>query len=1350
MAVNSTGIGAANEGDIYVTDRANHRVQRFDADGEFIWAIGRDVIAAGKPGDLGDVFEKCTVAEDCKAGSFGATTDGPVGEFDDPSAIAIDQATGDLYVSDRDNRRIQQFDADGNFVRMWGFDVIVAGQPNGNGTGFEVCDMSNGNAQTDCKQGVAGNGVGQLGSSGLGTALRIAIRPSEGSPAIRKVFVADTQNRRINTYNFDGSAPASIGSSAVFGVSQPTALAVDSRGIVYASNSSNGNQVERYDSENANGGGVGFLPPITAESSTPPGPLLTGIAGTTGGLAVDPDSDGVGPDEDVLYVHRDPSASGQPTVVQQFGPLNDPGPTVAPTASDANDHMASAGLGNVTGAFDFDSASGRLFAAATNNVLGLPSGHRVYIFEHVDPPVAAMSPVTFGATSATFEGQIDATGSPTSYRFEYREAAEAEWIAVPQPDGDAGSADGFVSVGPHTVEGLEPNTEHEVRLTASKPFNGPSHTSAPVSFTTPTGPPRIVGAGTYVDHSANSAILFATIDPQSSPTAYRFEYGTDASYGQSTPLESVGSSADERVMVARIGGLTPGVTYHFNAVATNVAGTTESGDLTFTKSALPSCPNEALRSGSSAKLPDCRAYEMVSPLDKNGGDIATATVRGGIASARDTAYRQAAVGGGKVTYSSASAFAGAPGGHFSNQYLSGRGSTGWSTAPISARRGRTVLDPPVAVDPSFWEAGEFFQGFSPDLSSAWALDSNLEPLSTDALDGYVNLYRRDTSSLTDEALTDDGPSDDAPYGPTSVELDVQGFTDLGGLRFGGASADLRHQVFVANAALTPDAVVAPTAAQNKGQVYDLVDGQLHMVSVLPNGSPATTNSFPGTASLSTFYETRNASVRNAVSADGSKVFWSTTSADNGAGALYVRENPERPQSTSGCEPEKACTVLISAGPAWFWGASHDGSKALFSLGNAVDDKDLYVFDVASRTATLIAEQAWGVSAASDDLSHVYYVSREDRDGAGPAQAGENNVYDYHQESSTLVGAVPSVDVTGVQQIIGDHTDTSAGMVGRLLGGNPSPHHTQSRTTPSGRYFVFMSTSTDLADVVAGYDNTDLHTGEPDFEVYRYDAEAADPDRLSCVSCNPAGIRPRGVLLRFPYSPTDARFTAFPELRTAATIPTHEHDNYASRVVSDDGSRIFFHTEEALLPQDANGVQDLYQWQAEGTGECVVGAEGHFAGNDGCLRLISSGRSGAPSEFVDATPDGEEVFLSTAEGLDPRDPGLRDVYVAKSGGGFPLPSPVAPCEGEACQSPPPPPGFDTPASSVFSGPGDPDVSVKPRCKRGQVRRGSRCVARRASRRKCKRGSRASRRCSRRAGRLSNTQQRRTNKSRRAGK
>lgn len=128
VAVNSEGKGVGGGvGDVYVADRGNNRIQRFDADGNFISAFGQDVVESG-PGNLGNSYEICRAADGdvCKAGIVSVSTGGAMSG---PRAIAVDQETGNVYVADGGFRRIQEFSAAGAFVRAWGQNVVKMGQP---------------------------------------------------------------------------------------------------------------------------------------------------------------------------------------------------------------------------------------------------------------------------------------------------------------------------------------------------------------------------------------------------------------------------------------------------------------------------------------------------------------------------------------------------------------------------------------------------------------------------------------------------------------------------------------------------------------------------------------------------------------------------------------------------------------------------------------------------------------------------------------------------------------------------------------------------------------------------------------------------------------------------------------------------------------------------------------------------------------------------------------------------------------------------------------------------------------------------------------------------------------------
>lgn len=200
------------------------------------------------------------------------------------------------------------------------------------------------------------------------------------------------------------------------------------------------------------------------------------------------------------------------------------------------------------------------------------------------------------------------------------------------------------------------------------------------------GPPTI--PATWVTGvTATSGVLRAEVDPEGLPTRYHFEYLTLADYeanlaagheaftgARAAPSAAgVGLAAGTAAipvsftLIGPANPLSPATAYRYRVVATNEAGAAASSAHEFR---TPS-------SGSPPGLPDGRAWEMVSPVDKGGGAIEGPgqIFRGG--------QIQAASHGGGLTYSSATAFGEVAGGPPVSQYLSVRGAAGWSTANIS-------------------------------------------------------------------------------------------------------------------------------------------------------------------------------------------------------------------------------------------------------------------------------------------------------------------------------------------------------------------------------------------------------------------------------------------------------------------------------------------------------------------------------------------------------------------------------------------------------------------------------------------------------------------------------------------
>ncbi len=298
--------------------------------------------------------------------------------------------------------------------------------------------------------------------------------------------------------------------------------------------------------------------------------------------------------------------------------------------------------------------------------------------------------------------------------------------------------------------------------------------------------------------------------------------------------------------------------------------------------------------------------------------------------------------------------------------------------------------------------------------------------------------------------------------------------------YGGSTPDGSAVVFAANDALTPDAIPGSV------NVYEWTDGELHLVSVLPDGVPDPLAG-PGYAEFRPG-EILTAQGLHVVSSDGSRVFW--TGSEGGTfGNLYVRENPSEPQSPLDGEgrcsvPTDSCTVQVDAavgGGGSFQTASADGSLVLYTKREPAGEPgrlgDLFEFDVNTGQTTDLTPggRVDGVLGASEDGSYIYYA-------VTLGESEPDDIYVYHGGASTLIATVENSSLDWAKE---------------------NTFRT-SRVSPNGRYLAFQSTLS-----LTGYENAGYS------EVYLYDAETGT---LHCASCSPSGARATGSSVVPPSEP----------------------------------------------------------------------------------------------------------------------------------------------------------------------------------------------------------------------------------------
>jgi hypothetical protein len=839
----------------------------------------------------------------------------------------------------------------------------------------------------------------------------------------------------------------------------------------------------------------------------------------------------------------------------------------------------------------------------------------------------------------------------------------------------------------NVIGGLISGTSYYYRLVAKTAgVSGGSDASAALAFIAPSAPK--IETTSSDDISSTSVDLRAKINPLGADTSYHFEYDLRAyageeRHGVSVPLFSgaIGSGGptgnSSETVLQHIEGLMPDIKYNFRIVAeSEIDGEVETSF----------GPNETFSTlpNAATGLPDNRAYELVTPANKEGSNdmFAESQTDGEYTNSTNVGYASEA--GDEFLLETDAAFGSFPGAGES-AYIFSRDPTKsvWAdTSLASPSLGVQSLQASVVFDPSNLS----LVGIN-DILGAEAEQG------AKALEGGGHV-----SNLVG--------SPGGPYATLNVDPPVSGFPagTTKATYIVGASRNLSH-VILESAFHT---VCAGAEAQdaNSRVLCEWTGGQNKLVNVSSAGS------LLSKCGARLGVGTTGGGAHGAVSADGSKVFF--TAPDPG-----MHFNPVEAGATDGCWNQATGenapqlymrvdgkTVQLSAPeagvdeeghspverPVAYVGASEDGSKVFFVTeteltkdDEGVHDPELYEYDTETTKLIRVSagEQGPGAGAelravpvVSANGGAVYFTAFAAlADGAeqlsptsiAAEEEAPINLYRYETESGTIsyVATVNTNDYAGNASCA-----TGFGLVSGVLCPDVSWY-----ATPDGRYLLFSSGRQQPGTGYMGGGSCPIYHGQgergPCAELYRYDAQAAEKDEpaVVCVSCDPSGAPPV----------SNAEFS-----RSAPTGPAAG----PVRAMSDNGEYVFFDTADALVPQDNNGTLDVYEW------------------HEGQIALISSGTDSAPSFFLGASADGSNVFIGTHARLVSQDTdSLGDVYDARiCEPNDPCitstPDESAQCEGDACQNPPPLPSVQTPATFTLASSGNvlvPALVAKPKAK-----------------------------------------------------
>ena len=688
------------------------------------------------------------------------------------------------------------------------------------------------------------------------------------------------------------------------------------------------------------------------------------------------------------------------------------------------------------------------------------------------------------------------------------------------------------------------------------------------------------------------------------------------------------------------------------------------------------CSNEEIRQAQSASyLPDCRAYELASPPGdgKGGANVGASPTR-----------TQAAVNGDAIKFDSLAAFGDATGYEtLGAEYVSQRApdGSGWRTHGINPEQNSQALQ---------ITRSSRYIAFSEDLTKGAYYA--LSPVTG----GYPNVAKTDNIYLRDDVLA-------APPGSYELLSDSveplpasPAFSQRPETQFAAASADWSQVLFESVHDLTSEAQALDPA---RSKVYEWHEGVLRLAGILPDGEPAEASIAgrgAGVGGEATW-------TSHTISEDGSRVVFVVPRSEV-AGDLYMRID-----GTSTIRlnvSERSELDPNGEQPAEYAASTPDDTKVLFLSTQALTDdalvdageKKLYMYNLDApegKRLTLISVDR------EPATEHGGYNL-----ATGVAALSNNGEYVYFTGNNSLLPGIPTVPNPGVElyvwhggvvRAVAPREDPAASFRGQAWGDGTLVYGNMLRVSSDGKTIAFLSNDLTTAQR-AGYNNISegCHQGEcrrrangalichafsdgercSEFYLYSYDTE-----KLTCASCDPSGAR--------PVSDAGATLAGRAEEGSDFYQGFGFNSTYLNRFFSGDGRFVFFDTSDALVPHDTNARRDVYEYDTH-TGE---------------VHLITSGRCACDAYFVDASPDGSDVFFVTHQRLVSVDiDNSGDMYDARVNGGIASQNqpPAIPCAGEECQGPAPSaPAFSLPASATFAGVGNAapasEVTVKSRAK-----------------------------------------------------